>query len=289
MDKDKSQAFGDDFEFEETSDDFDSIFNNLEQFEDTQEEEPIETAESQTQMEEELAQEDLGLENSEVQVEQTEKRVQTPEENARFAEQRRQSVIDQRVKEELERTKAESLEFKTTQMLAQMYGVTPEQLYKQIEDARLQQEAQKQGIPIEVAKSLEEYKNELGTYQQKLQQLEFQSWASKVDAQETALKQQYPMLTEDDLYQSKVYLLQTIRNPEMPLEQAVFALHGAKITNTFKDNIRNEVLAEMAGRKKGALPPQSTTKATTAKTLTQDEILAARALGISEEDYLQYK
>lgn len=286
MDKDKSQAFGDDFEFEETSDDFDSIFNNLEQFEEKQEE-LIE--EPQSQIEEELAQEDLGLEDPVVEVEQPEKRVQTPEENARFAEQRRQSVIEQRVKEELEKAKAESLEYKTTQTLAQMYGVTPEQLYKQIEDARLQQEAQKQGIPIEVAKSLEQYKNELGTYQQKLQQLEFQSWATKVDAQETALKQQYPMLTDDDLYQSKVYLLQTIRNPDMPLEQAVFALHGAKITNTFKENIRNEVLAEMAGRKKGSLPPQSTTKATTAKTLTQDEILAARALGISEEDYLQYK
>lgn len=281
MADDKNQAFDDEFEFEDDADDFESLFGNLDNTEETEEEQ--EPAEPTQESEPEIDTNEQESDDEPV------KKVQSPEENARYAEQRRQSLIDQRVKEELERQKAESLEYKTTQMLAQMYGVTPEQLYAQIEDARLKQEAEKQGIPLEVAKSLEQYKNELGTYQQKLQQLEFESWSSRVDAQEQQLKQQYPMLTDDDLYNSKVYLLQTIRNPNMPLEQAVFALHGAKITNTFKDNIRNEVLAEMAGRKKGALPPQSMKKASPAKTLSQDEILAARALGISEEDYLQHK
>jgi rRNA-processing protein FCF1 len=286
MDLEKSLAFDEEFEFEETSDNFENLFNNTN--ESNSPEDNIEVKQEEpSSLEQELDKEEEVFD--EPQIEVPVKKVQTPEENARFAEQRRQSVIDQRVKEELDRLKSDSLEFKTTQLLAQMYNVTPEQLYKQIEDARLKQEADKQGIPIEVAKSLEQYKNELGSYQQKLQQLEFQSWASRVDAQEAQLKQNYPMLTDDDLHSSKVYLLETIRNPDMPLEQAVFALHGAKITNTFKDNIRNEVLAEMAGRKKGSLPPQSNSKASPPKTLSQDEILAARALGISQEDYLQYK
>jgi hypothetical protein len=216
------------------------------------------------------------------------KKKQTPEENAKFAEMRRQSIIDQRVREELEKAKANSVEYKTTQLLAQMYGVSPEQLYKQIEDARVTQQAEEQGIPIEVARSLEQYRSELGTYQEKLKQLEFQSWSSKVDSQANELKKQFPMLTDDDIYDSKVYLLETIRNPNMPLEQAVFALHGAKITNTYKSNVRNEVLAEVSGRKKGALPPQ-TRKASTAQSLSQDEVLAAKALGVSIDDYLKFK
>ena len=97
------------------------------------------------------------------------------------------------------------------------------------------------------------------------------------------------MLTDEDMYDAKVYLLQTIRNPNMPLEQAVFALHGAKITNSYRSNVRNEVLAEVSGRKKGALPPQSTGKASTAKSLTPDEMSAAKALGISIDDYLKFK
>jgi len=220
--------------------------------------------------------------------EPTTKRKQTPEENARFAEMRRQSVIEQRVREELERAKAESVEYKTTQMLAQMYGVTPDELYRKIEEARVAREAEEQGIPIEVARSLEQQKSELDTYKNKLQQLEFESWSSKVDAQANQMKKDFPMLTDEDMYDAKVYLLQTIRNPNMPLEQAVFALHGAKITNSYKNNVRNEVLAEVSGRKKGALPP-STRKASTAQSLTPDEISAAKALGISIDDYLQFK
>jgi hypothetical protein len=212
------------------------------------------------------------------------KKQQTPEENARFAEMRRQSIIDQRVKEEL----TNSVEYRTAQILSEMYGVTPEQLYQKIEEGRVARQAEEQGIPLEVARSLEQYKNELGTYQQKLQQLEFQSWSSQVDAQANEIKKQFPMLTDDDLHDSKVYLLQTIRNPNMPLEQAVFALHGAKITNAYRSNVRNEVLAEVSGRKKGALPPQ-TRKASTAQSLTQDEALAAKALGVSIDDYLKFK
>lgn len=287
MSGNNTQAFDEDFSFEETSDDFETIFGTS--LSDNSDEETPEDNSSEEKSEPEQIQ-SLPVEETIVEEQPvSKKKVQTPEENAKFAEIRRQSIVDQRVKEELERLKAESLEYKTTQLLADMYKVTPEQLYAQIEEARLKQEAEKQGIPVEVAKSLESYKSELGTYQKKLQDLEFQSWASKVDAQEAQLKQQYPMLTDEDLYDSKVYLLQTIRNPNMPLEQAVFALHGAKITNTFKENIRNEVLAEMAGRKKGALPPQSTKTANTAKALTQDEILAAKALGISAEEYLEYK
>jgi hypothetical protein len=212
------------------------------------------------------------------------KKQQTPEENARFAEMRRQSIIDQRVKEEL----TNSVEYRTAQILSEMYGVTPEQLYQKIEEGRVARQAEEQGIPLEVARSLEQYKNELGTYQQKLQQLEFQSWSSQVDAQANEIKKQFPMLTDDDLHDSKVYLLQTIRNPNMPLEQAVFALHGAKITNAYRSNVRNEVLAEVSGRKKGALPPQ-TRKASTAQSLTQDEALAAKALGVSIDDDLKFK
>ncbi len=265
---------------------FDEDDANDFEFEDTDEEIEEEVEEIEEDGYEEL-EEDAEIEEDEVEEDYEEppsKKKQTPEENAKFAEMRRQSIIDQRVKDEL----ANSVEYKTTQLLAQMYGVSPDQLYQKIEEARVAKQAEEQGIPIEVAKSLEQYKNELGTYQQKLQQLEFESWSSRVDTQANEIKKQFPMLTDDDLYDSKVYLLQTIRNPNMPLEQAVFALHGAKITNSYRSNVRNEVLAEVSGRKKGALPPQ-TRKASTAQSLSQDEVLAAKALGVSIDDYLKFK
>lgn len=272
-------SFGED---DTTDTDFEFEDEEVEETE-VEEEDDYEEVEEEEEDEEEV--DDFEPEEDE---EPVTKRKQTPEENAKFAEMRRQSVIEQRVREELERAKAESVEYKTTQMLAQMYGVTPDELYKKIEDARVAKQAEEQGIPVEVARSLEQQKYELDTYKQKLQQLEFESWSSKVDAQANQMKKDFPMLTDEDMYDAKVYLLQTIRNPNMPLDQAVFALHGAKITNAYKSNVRNEVLAEVSGRKKGALPP-STRKASTARSLTSDEISAAKALGISIDDYLQFK
>lgn len=271
---------------EDDTTDTDFEFEDEEVEEETEDEDEVE--DDYEEVEEEDEEVDDFEPEPEPEPEEPKKKKQTPEENAKFAEMRRQSVIEQRVREELERAKAESIEYKTTQMLAQMYGVTPDELYKKIEDARVAKQAEEQGIPVEVARSLEQQKYELDTYKQKLQQLEFESWSSKVDAQANQMKKDFPMLTDEDMYDAKVYLLQTIRNPNMPLDQAVFALHGAKITNAYRSNVRNEVLAEVSGRKKGALPP-STRKASTAQSLTPDEISAAKALGISIDDYLQFK
>jgi hypothetical protein len=213
---------------------------------------------------------------------------QTPEKNAYYAEQRRQKQIEERVQQELERTRQQAPEFQMAQMLSKMYGMPVEQLYEQLQEGMIAKAAEEQGIPVEIMKQLNTYEQSQRDLQDRLNQMEFMNWKSRVDKEADNLSQQFPMLNQEELDGAKYYLLETLQNPEFPLQQAVFALHGDKITNSLKEAAKQEALAEISGRKKGGLPPQSM-KSSDTQSLSEEERYVAKMMGLSEADYIKYK
>lgn len=218
----------------------------------------------------------------------TAKPKQSPEENAKFAEQRRQQQIQERVQAEIQKIRQEDPAFKTAQLLEQMYGKPIDQIQQELHEAQLIREAQQRGVPVELLREQQQQKQELDATRQQMIQLQFTMWRTRVENEKAALKSEYPMLSDDDLQQATSYILDTLKNPEIPLAQAVHALHGQKIVQAIRDNERNEALAKVSGRGKSPLPPQGG-KSSPTNTLSAAERRMAEALGVSEEDYLKYK
>lgn len=215
-----------------------------------------------------------------------EKRVQTPEENARFAEMRRQKQAEERAKELLKQTP----EYQLAQFLAQQYGMTPDQLLAKVQEAVLQRQAQQMGVPIEVLKQIEEERRARQELEQRLAQTEFQSWYSQKQAEMAQLKSRFSgVLTDEDLQSAVMYQLETLKNPDLPLEQVVYAVHGGKIAEHLRKIAKQEALAEISGRKQGPLPPQSAKSAPADYGLTEEEKYVARKLGLTEAEYAKFK
>lgn len=216
-----------------------------------------------------------------------EKPKQTPEENAKFAEQRRQKQIEERAQAELERLKKESPEFKMAERLSRMYGQPVEEILKQLEEAELAKQAEEMKVPVEFLKKQEADRQETAKLRAELNQLQFQAWEVRVNQEETQILAEYPILTAEDMLESKAYLLQRLGR-DASLNEAVHALHGAKIIKSLKESTKNEALAELSGRKKGALPPQGG-KASESVQLTADELYVAKKMGMTPEEYHKYK
>jgi len=227
----------------------------------------------------------------------TQKRVQTPEENAHFAEQRRQ-----REAAIAEKALKNSQEYQIIQTLAQMSGKTPEQMMQELRMAQVQAELQRQnpGITPEQAQlaapqviaerqRAEQAEARLRETEEADIQLKFQQWESRMALETNTIKTNHPYITDEEITQARGYMLTVLKNPNVPLEQALYALHGPKILEEQKKLMRTEALAEISGRKgKGPLPPQGGSKSDT-EVLTADERFAAKMLGISEKDYLKNK
>jgi hypothetical protein len=270
------EDYAEDFNFEES--DFDPIETEVE-------DEEVEEVE-----EEETEEGDYTEPSEEVEEEVQEKpSTQTPEQNAQYAEQRRQNLVEQRVQQELQKLKTQAPEFQMAQMLSEMYGMPVDQLYNQLQEVRLKKEAEQRGVPIEVMKQLNTYEQQQAQLQQQLNLMQFQNWQSRVDGEAQLLLNQYPMLNQDDMVEAKFFLLETLQNPEIPLQNAVFAIHGHKITESLKNLAKQEALAEISGRKKGGLPPQSMKTNDSNSTLTEEERYIARNMGMSESEYLRWK
>jgi phage I-like protein len=210
-----------------------------------------------------------------------EKKVQTPEENAKFAEERRQRQL----REQLE----QSSEFKLAKQLADLYGTTPEVMLQQVQQAALQREAEKSGVSVEYLQRQKEQDAKIQQLEQQLYQSQFDSWQRRVDSEASTIQKDFPMLSQEDIDAAKVHLLQVLQNPDAPLEDAVYALHGKKIIQASRDLAKQEALAEISGRKASPVTPGTGSKSSTADGLTAEERAMARNMGISEADYLKYK
>lgn len=247
-------------------------------------------SDNETETETEEEDEQTSEESDESETEETteeakpEKRKQTPEENARYAEQRRQKQIEDRVKAELERIKQEDPAYKVAKQLSEMYGQPIEVIQKQLEEARIAKQAEQQGVSVDEVRSRER----LSQLEQQNKRLQFEMWRTRVDSEADTVHKEFPMLSDDELKQAKFYLIEKL-GPDVPFEDAVYALHGKKIIQAQREAAKNDALAEMSGRKKGAPPQQSGKPAPAAQALTPDELYIAKKMGLTPEEYQKYK
>lgn len=222
------------------------------------------------------------------------KKVQTSEENAKFAEMRRQQQIEQRVQEELAKRMQESPEAKLAKQLSEMYGQPPEVIMAQLKERQLQAEAQRTQVPVEVLRQQQMERERQAAQQveqaQRLQQLEYQLWESRVNTEKANILSEYKgVLTEQDIDGAVEHMLVNLKNPQLPLDQVVYALHGKKIADNLREQARNEALAEVSGRAKNPVAPNGGGKPANSPVLSEDELYVAKKMGISVEDYIKYK
>lgn len=207
------------------------------------------------------------------------------EENARNAERRRQN--EQRM---LDKLRAEAPEFALAQHLAQRFGKPVDELLRDINRASLEQEAQATGVPVEVLEREAERDRRIAQLEHDKIVTEYTLWQNRVSQEAAALKTEYPMLTDEDMKLAEDYILVTLKNPDVPLEEAVHAKFGKKILAGQREAARNEALAQASGRKNNnVIPPSAGKSNSNGPVLDEAEKAAARMMGISEADYLKYK
>lgn len=218
------------------------------------------------------------------------KPVQTPEDNARFAEQRRQQQLEERARQLAEERLKQSPEYQLAELVKQQTGLPLDQALKQIQQAALQRQAEAQGVPVEVLQRIQEAENRAQTVEQQLQQVQFNAWMQRIEAERSSLKAKYGFLEDADLDTAREHMLTVMRNPEIPLEQALMATHGQKIVDHYREQARQEALAEISGRKPSPLSPQGVRQdSPNAVELTDDEKYFARQFGLKESDYATNK
>jgi phage I-like protein len=126
--------------------------------------------------------------------------------------------------------------------------------------------------------------------EEQLNQMRYQAWQTQIDIDKQTLQTKYPMLTGEDMDNAVDYILTTLKNVDVPLEQAVYSLHGQKIIEALADQKVQENLAKESGRKrKTPLAPNTTKKPQKITKLSADEKEAAKIFGMSEEEYEKYK
>jgi hypothetical protein len=253
-------------------------------FEQAQEEEDIDE-----QPEEEQAEQSDGNDEQQPPEVEEDKPVQTPEENARFAEMRRQQQAAERAQREFEQQLQQRPEYQMAKMLEEMYGMPADQLMEQLKQAQLEKEAQEKGVPVEYLRQIQDMQMQQQELQNQLERMKFDNWYKRMEQESQQLLEEYKMLNYDDINAAMSFSLQRFGISDMPLSQAVFALHGDKIVSELKKQARQEALAEQSGRKRSALPPQGVTKQGVQPILTEDERRVAKMMGMTEEDYLKWK
>jgi hypothetical protein len=262
-----------------SEDTLDSEGNVVEQQETEEEVEPEVEVETDNDDDVYVEEEDV------VEEEEQPKPRQSREENARFAEMRRQQQLEQLAQEKVKQSK----EYQTTQLLAEMYGVPQEELYDRLYQAKLEKEAQAKNVPVEYLREREELRKQQQTLQDQLHTIMFQQWQTRVDQEKASLKSQFNMLSDADLDSAAYYMLNDLKRTDLPLENAVFALHGAKILGGLKNTAKNEALAEVSGRKKNPLPTKNGSKPVEAVSLSDEERYIAKKFGLTDKEYLKWK
>jgi hypothetical protein len=217
------------------------------------------------------------------------KKKQSKADNAKFAKERREREARERAEAELERLKQESPEFQLAKMLSETYGQPVEQIMRQIQEEQLRQEAAQRKVPIEELREKRAEKERADRLEQSLMELQFKDWQRQMSVDGTKLLNEYKMLTQEDMDAAENYILNVAKNVEMPLEDAVFAVHGKKIAKALAKGQQQEDLAKQSGRSKKTPLPPNNSKAKKNVSLTADEQAMARAFNMSDEEYAKYK
>lgn len=215
------------------------------------------------------------------------KKVQTPEENAKFAAERRQKELDEKVQAELQKRLAEDPAFQAAKLLEEQYGMKPEQFIEMIRQQEMMEKAQQTGKPIEDIQREYQQTQQQTDLERKNAELELKLWQSEVRVESAQLKQEMPFLTDEQLQEAVDYMLNDLKTTNIPLKRAVMALHGEAILENIQSQAKNEVLAEKSGRKTPVVPQGGKTPST--PTLNDAEKHFAQIFGMSDEDYIKYQ
>jgi hypothetical protein len=222
--------------------------------------------------------------------EEEEPKPQSKEENAKFAAKRRQQELERRVQAELDRLKQESPEFKLAQQLSKQFGKSPEEIMAEMAEEELKREAEATKIPIDRLRKERETESKVLELEAQLNEVRYQAWQTQINADKQALQTKYSMLSDDDMDAAVDYILTTVQNVDVPLEQAVYAIHGQKIIEALAEQKIQDNLAKEGGRKrKTPLAPTNNSKPSKVTKLTADEKQAAKIFGMTEEEYEKYK
>lgn len=250
--------------------------------------EEVRLAEEDYDDEDEDGSDDEETESDENKDEDTDSEQFKTEENARNAERRRQQQLqqEQRIAEQV---RAASPEVHLVNKLAQMYGTTPEQIMQNLDNNLLQQQAEREGVPVEYLQRLQQLTSEVEKQREQQTWREFEAWQGRIASEANAIKQDYPMLSDEDIQAAQAYSLNVMKDVNAPLESSVFALYGKKIVQAQREAAENEALAKASGRKAKSVNPTKAGRQAPTDTLSAEEKRVAAELGISEEDYLAYK
>lgn len=255
----------------------------LDEIEEETEDEPEEEEQPEDEVEEESD------EPEETDDEKGKKREQSREENAKFAAQRRQKELDERVQREIEKLRAESPEFQLAQRMQKTYGKTPEEIMEEMVEAELAREAEQRQLPIELLRERQTDRDRVSKLEDELNQLRYQSWQNQVETDSAKIRDQYKFLEQADMDKAVDYILNVAKNVEIPLEQAVFAVHGQKIVQELANQKIQDELAQQSGRKSKTPPPPNKGKTVPVVSLTAEEREIAKAFGMTAAEYQKYK
>jgi hypothetical protein len=233
--------------------------------------------------------EEYGDEDDDDEEEPPVKKQQSKEDNAKFAQKRREEEARKRAEAELERLKQEAPEFKLAQMLSDQFGKPVEDIMKEIQEEQIKQEAEKSGRSVEDIRQQREQADKLTNLEKQNAMLQFKFWELQVKADGDRLMNEYKMLTQEDIDKATDYILNTAKNVELPLEDAVFAVHGKKIVDALAKGKVQENLAEQSGRKRKTPLAPNNSKPSKVVTLTEQEKQIARMYGMTDEEYAKYK
>jgi hypothetical protein len=183
----------------------------------------------------------------------------------------------------------ESPEYQLAKTLSEAYGVTPEVMLVQMKEEALKKQAETTGIPIEHLKAQEATNEKVSTLETEINNLRFQNWQNQIKLDTDRLQQQYKMLTSEDFDKATDYILNVAKNVNLPLEDAVYAVHGKKIIDHLANSKVQDKLADESGRKKKTPPAPNNGKPSKVINATAEEKYIAKAMGMTIEDYLKYK
>lgn len=214
---------------------------------------------------------------------------QSKADNARFAQERRERQARERAEQELERLKQESPEFQLAKMLSESYGQPVEVIMEQIKEEQLKREAEQQKVPVDVLRKQRDADERSNRLEQEIAMLKFQNWQTQTKADGTRLMNEYKMLTQADIDRATDYILNVAKNVDLPLEDAVFAVHGKKIVESLAKGKVQDELANQSGRKKKTPLAPNNGKPSKVVTLSADEQVIAKAFNMTADEYLKYK
>lgn len=241
-----------------------SLDEELAAFEAEWQDEETETGEETTEETQDESQE----------VEETEELTEeTPNPNDEDAEKRNKAFADLRRQADENRKYAEFM-----QRLAEESGVTPDEILSRYQERKLQDEAQKQNVPVEFLKESRETKSELSQLKESLRaermENQIQSVSSKYGANEDAIRDTFKYMFDSGI--------DPRTQDNVDFEKFYRAANLDSIIQKEVENARQKDLEDKKKRQESASIPNGTSVSPTSGDMSDEEFDAElKRLGIS--------